>query len=292
MKFRLYDCVHEFHCATFDLMMENEAQNIIPLGNIIMGKAGKDRTGWRDPANWLMATVSDGGGVVLAALQTPPHNLTLCARGNSPNAEAIDTLIRGLEKYPLSGVISEKKMAEFFAEKYCAATKMKFETKMNQRIYELSRVNPGVPQIGTLRLAAERDMYFLPHWNDAFLVEGGLEHHITTPLYAPALLPAIENNNFFVLEESGAPVSMAKITREMQTVCAIAGVYTPPFFRGKGYASSCVAKVSQIALNRGFERCVLYTDLANPTSNSIYQKIGYAPVCDSVMLMFQNPIAS
>jgi len=79
---------------------------------------------------------------------------------------------------------------------------------------------------------------------------------------------------------------MAGITREMQTVSGIAHVYTPPYFRGRGYASSCVAQLSQLILDKGFAKCVLYTDLANPTSNSIYMKMGYRAICDSLMLKF------
>ena len=79
---------------------------------------------------------------------------------------------------------------------------------------------------------------------------------------------------FFLEDENGIPVSMAGFTREMETAIGVAFVFTPPYFRGKGYASSCVAKLSQVALDRGYKRCVLYTDLLNPTSNSIYQKIG------------------
>ena len=80
---------------------------------------------------------------------------------------------------------------------------------------------------------------------------------------------------------------MAGYTREMQTAIGVAFVYTPPYYRGKGYASSCVAQISQIALDKGFTKCVLYTDLLNPISNSIYKKIGYRPVCDSLMLEFK-----
>jgi hypothetical protein len=98
----------------------------------------------------------------------------------------------------------------------------------------------------------------------------------------------IAQKKIYVLEVHGKPVSIAGITREMQSVCGVAHVYTPPYFRRKGYATSCVARLSQIILNKGFKKCVLYTDLANPTSNNIYQKIGYNPVCDSVMLKFGN----
>lgn len=80
---------------------------------------------------------------------------------------------------------------------------------------------------------------------------------------------------------------MAGYTREMQTAIGVAFVYTPPYYRGKGYASSCVAQISQLALDRGYTKCVLYTDLLNPTSNSIYKKIGFTAVCDSLMLKFE-----
>jgi len=58
-------------------------------------------------------------------------------------------------------------------------------------------------------------------------------------------------------------------------------VYTPPEFRGRGYASALVAALSQAMLDAGYHFCTLFTDLANPTSNHIYQAIGYQPVCDT-----------
>lgn len=86
----------------------------------------------------------------------------------------------------------------------------------------------------------------------------------------------LSSKKLYILEVDGQPVSMAGYTREMQTAIGVAFVYTPPYFRSRGYATSCVAQVSQMALNKGFAKCVLYTDLANSTSNSIYQKIGIA----------------
>jgi hypothetical protein len=67
----------------------------------------------------------------------------------------------------------------------------------------------------------------------------------------------------------------------------VGGVYTPPELRNRGYATSCVAELSRNILQSGKEFCTLYTDLANPTSNSIYMKIGYKPVCDSVEYAFK-----
>jgi len=83
-----------------------------------------------------------------------------------------------------------------------------------------------------------------------------------------------------VPEDGGVPVSMAAAVREMITGRCIGMVYTPPYYRNHGYAMSCVAQVSQRILDEGYAYASLFTDLANPVSNSIYQRIGYRPVCD------------
>jgi uncharacterized protein len=77
-----------------------------------------------------------------------------------------------------------------------------------------------------------------------------------------------------------APVSLAAGRQRSPTVGLIGSVYTPPAYRRKGYATACVAALSQKLLDEGCDRCFLLTDLANPTSNHIYREIGYIPVCD------------
>ena len=76
------------------------------------------------------------------------------------------------------------------------------------------------------------------------------------------------------------PVSMAMKTRPTRCGISVTLVYTPPEMRRRGYASACVAELSRMLLDEGWEYCSLYTDLANPTSNHIYAEIGYGPVCD------------
>jgi predicted GNAT family acetyltransferase len=63
-------------------------------------------------------------------------------------------------------------------------------------------------------------------------------------------------------------------------------VYTPPHLRGRGYASACVAALSQELLDTGHKFCFLFTDLLNATSNHIYQVIGYQPIVDVDMYQF------
>lgn len=288
MQFKLYTDVHEFYNDTYDVLMRHEAQNIIPLGNIIIGHEGKDKTDWRDPANWLMATVSDANGIQLTALMTPPHNITLYATDNVINHKAINCLIDGIKDYDIPGVITEKNLAEYFAKEYTARKGLTYKITMNQRIYELKAVNPDIKQFGTLRLLEEKDMYFFPYWLEAFNAASTYgKTEMSIPQDEKLYRYRLSTKKIYVLEVNGIPVSMAGYTRELQTAIGVSFVYTPPYYRGKGYASSCVAQLSQMALDKGFTKCVLYTDLLNPTSNSIYQKIGYTPVCDSLMLKFE-----
>jgi len=283
MQFSSNTDVRDFYKLTYDVLMRHEAQNIIPLGNIIIGYEGKDKTSWRDPANWFMATINDASGICLTAVMTPPKNLTLYATDNKNNPNAIVCLIEGMSQAGVSipGVMAEKSLAEMFAQQYTAKHGGLAATiNTSQRIYELSEVNPAIPK-ANLRLAQESDMPFLPYWDAGFFSDCFDE----PPTVGEDIEPyrhIIRSNRVYIMEDKGVPVTMAKISRDLQTVCAIGYVYTPPYFRRKGYATACVAAISQIGLERGFSKCVLYTDLANPTSNSIYQKIGYRPICESL----------
>ena len=99
MKFKRYDEVKAFYNDVYGVLMRHEAQNLIPLGNVILGNEGKNKAGWRDPANWFMAAVSDGQGVHLTAVMTPPHNMTLYATDNRIDNEALSCLVNGLADY-------------------------------------------------------------------------------------------------------------------------------------------------------------------------------------------------
>jgi len=301
MNFTLYNNVNNFYNDTYDILMRHEAQNVIPLGNIIIGNEGKDKTDWRDPANWFMATVSNVSNVsndnnnnnnnynniVLTAVMTTPKNLTLYATDNNNDDAALNILVDNIlmNDTHIPGVMAEKSLAERFAQIYSEKRGVKYKIIKNHRIYELSEVNSKIPRIGDVRLATEKDMSFLPYWmqgfdSDCFGDSLATGSNIENYLYRMSV------NRLYILEDNGTPVAMAKISRDVQTVCVVGLVYTPPYFRGKGYATSCVAAVSQIGLDRGFAKCVLYTDLANPISNSIYMKIGYKPICDSADIKF------
>jgi len=288
-----YQDIQEFYSVTQETLLEQEAQNLILLGNIYIGYEGKDKTGWRDPANWVMITINEGEKPLLIALMTPPHNLVLYASRSEQQQEAIQCLVAGLQERQvvIPGAMSEKSLIEQFAREYTTALGLISRTHQEQRIYELTQVDPGIPPLAApwrLRAASPQDISFLPWWDHGFnsVIPGST---VTLHESAEAARYMVQNRGVYILEDDGVPVSMARMHREMRTACGIGYVYTPPYLRGRGYATACVAAVTRLALSRGFQSCVLYTDLANPTSNSIYQKIGYQPVCDSLIMKFEPP---
>lgn len=290
MRYRRFHDPKEFYEVAFPILLKHEAQNAIPLGNVVLGKQGGEKEGWRNPESWYMATVADQAGkVALVALMTPPFNLTLYETDNVPQGEALRCLCDNLiaEGVGLPGVISENGLAGRFAELYTKRMGMGYATHKNLRIYTLERVDPRVPWVGALRRAEKRDLYFLPYWRHGFTVECGLESE-TLQDAAKQVERAMARQALYVLEDGGMPVSMAMALREMKNGRCVGMVYTPPYLREKGYASSCVAQVSQAVLDMGYAYVSLFTDLSNPISNSIYQKIGYRPLCDYRELRFDQ----
>jgi hypothetical protein len=283
MTFKKYDDVSKFYKDTFDVMLRFEAQNMIMLGNAIIGNEGK-----RNTSDWFMAVVTDENDeIALTALMTPPHNITLFATNNSIEASAVECLVDGIVASGIEppGVMTVSDLAEIFAKKYAVVKGIEYEVNINQRLYELTAVNDEVPILGDIRLVEEKDLPFMPYW----------EHGFIDDCFGGKTMPEADINRYrniiaeqklYILEVNGVPVTMAGVMRELVSVCGVGRVYTPPYYRGNGYASSCVASLSKLYLERGFQKCVLYTDLANPTSNSIYMKIGYKAICDSLEIGF------
>ena len=286
MRFTPHADVRRFRDDVLPSLCRDEVANNLMLSILAMGVGGDETDGWRDASRWIMATVADDADVHLVALMTPPRNLILCGTGGVD--DALPTLVDGLvgAGIPVPGVVAEAGLAMRFAEAFTSASRQTTNVTMRQRIYELTSVNPAVPTVGTLRLAREPDLAFLPFWMQGFAIDCDLDEfsQLSTDLdlYRRMLL----SDTLCVLEVDGVPVAMAKEQATTGGVCRVSYVYTPPYLRNHGYASACVASLSQHLLDRGFNTCVLYTDLGNPVSNSIYQRIGFLPHCDSLELRF------
>jgi predicted GNAT family acetyltransferase len=141
--------------------------------------------------------------------------------------------------------------------------------------------DPAPP--GRARVATAADSGLLLDWLEAFHREaddhGGSDMQRT-------VADRLSYGGLTLWETGGAPVSLAGATRAVAGQARIGPVYTPPERRGRGFGGAVTAAVSRAAKDAGVAEVLLYTDLANPTSNALYQRLGYRPVSDSVQLLF------
>jgi len=233
-------------------------------------------------------SVEQAGKVVAAALQTPPHNLVLA----QPAAEgAIDKLVDaiGAGGIPLPGVVGGLPEADAFASAWGARTGRAARRVMGQGIYTLTAVRGAPATAGTPRTATTDDLELIEGWIQAFEHEVVPEVMRGDPAQRRRRLESVlgsEEEGIWLWEAGGQVVSLSGFGSPTPNGIRIGPVYTPPELRGRGYATTLVADLSRHQLASGRRFCVLHTDLANPTSNAIYVRIGYRRVCDSVVLAF------
>jgi predicted GNAT family acetyltransferase len=265
------------------LLLADEARH-----NLIFGIAGNVRDGvYEDFRLWL---VRDGGQAVGAALQTPPYNLIL---GEPRSAEALAALVDAIAGEELPGVVGTLPEVEDFAELWSRHTGASPRTNMRQGVYSLDQVTllPRVP--GSARVATAGDRDLVLRWIRAFaaeaLHEGGPARDRAEPMFDHRL--SSPSAGIFLWEDGGEPVSLAGWGGPTPNGIRVGPVYTPPEVRRHGYATALTAELSQRLLDGrlfdgGRRFCFLYTDLANPTSNAIYERIGYRQVAESAEIVF------
>ena len=225
------------------------------------------------------AAVQREGNVVAAALRTPPHNLVLSEVAEPAAVEALaNDAVDAFGELP--GVLGPKQASLRFAELWSQATGRSAQRATAERIFraEAVRAPGGVP--GSMRRAAVGDRSLLVEWLAAFQDEA-----MAGRAFRPAE-DAVEDyltrgdGGGLYLWEDGRPVSLAGCGSPTPNGVRIGPVFTPRAHRGRGYASALTAQLTSLQLSSGRRFCFLFTDLANPTSNRIYQRIGYEPVSD------------
>jgi predicted GNAT family acetyltransferase len=259
-------------------LCEREAENNLVIGILSGIIDGRQKFTDTPP---LLCSVEAETGIQLVALRTPPQNLVL---STAKSEDAVAVLARGLwaAGHHLPGVNARLREADIFAETWREITGARIRRESAQRIYCLDRVSPRRPIAGHLHRCDEPDLALATEWMRAFHHDVG-EHRI--PADAGRFIGQRDAGLFFWIDDR--PVSMTGFSGPTPNGIRIAPVYTPPQLRGRGFAGACVAAVSQSLLDEGRKFCFLYTDLANPTSNHIYQEIGYRPVCDASALVFE-----
>jgi uncharacterized protein len=224
-----------------------------------------------------LATVRDGRRVVLVAFQTPPWQLVL-SEVDEPDAMAL--VVADRLDAPFDGVAGPTEHVGTFARLWSEATGMPRHCWMRERIMRVTRVVPPQPAPGSLRVAGPGDQAVMATWLSAFAAEALGETSVPDVATRVERWLSPSDDRKLVFWDDGGPVAMAGLSGPTPTGIRIGPVYTPPDLRRRGYASNLVAAASQRELDGGRRACFLYTDLANPTSNHVYESIGYEPVRD------------
>jgi hypothetical protein len=266
MKFIKYENVQSFGADVHEILLENEVQNNLPISFI---KSGQEC----DSSEWLLASIKDeAGGILLTAACTPPYKIVLYETKNKPNDAAVKLLSNEIKlmKNQIPGVLAEQGLARRFADVHAGNS----ERKMSMNVMQLSSLNDTEKAPGFCRELREDDMFYMPYWFKAF----GDECNTIADSSVEYLKKRIGENAHYIWEK-GHPVSCACNHRNTENGAGIGFVYTPPHYRGRGYASSVVTELSRSLLERGNKFCFLFADAENPVSCGIYRKLGFRDMC-------------
>jgi uncharacterized protein len=271
MNVRQFEDASQFYDRVKNYLLKHEALHNVQLAICNALIHNPDRFKEKP----YLATVEVGEDIVAVAMITPPRNLLLSKIQDFGAVEAIAQNLHSSQE-SLPGVNAPNAEATAFVEVWQTLTGQSYQLKMALRAFQLQQVQV-IPKVsGYFRHGTEGDRQILIRWFKAFVeealgidatnTEGAVERHL-------------QRGTAYIWEDE-TPVAIACQTGITPNGAGISMVYTPPEQRRKGYASACVAALSQNLLNQGYKYCFLFTDLANPTSNHIYQAIGYQPVGD------------
>lgn len=276
MDVRAYEDPASFEAAVGKLYSADPVRHTIAVSVIALSL--------HDPAiTPVMLTAHRDGELRGAAFRTPPWPLIVSALPVDAAAATADVLAALDPRLP--GVNGPRERAEGFARAWAARTGGGVREAMANRLYELGDLNePTVPGHG--RAATDADVPLVIRWWRAFQAEA-IGHERDLDRVEDIVRRGLARGDRWELwERGGEIVACAHAGTPTNGMSRVGPVYTPPECRGRGYGSAVTAAASRWARSAGAAHVLLLTDLANPTSNSIYQKLGYRPVLDACELEF------
>ena len=282
MKIISHNHARELISLSGAYLERHESENNLPIGLAYRLAEDPYYYGSELP---LLLSVLEREKVVGVAVMTPPKRIIL-SRIDAKIQPTVMHLVRHLRGIDtqIPGVVGPAADAQAFSECWVEGTvgvSAKIDKRM--RVFEAREVADLPLSPGKLRLACADDHLLMARW----IV--GLSEAIGEPVDLESgrsrAEKLIKDQQLYVWDRDG-PVSIAGVSRPMRNGMTIGLVYTPPEQRSKGYATSCVLLLTKKLLSDGYSFCSLYTDLSNPTSNSIYTKIGYVPVGDALAFDF------
>jgi predicted GNAT family acetyltransferase len=279
-----YEDAESFLATAGEFLGAREAEH-----NLILGLSSRLE---REPLIYgappYFAVAEDEGRIVGVTMRTPPHNIVLSEIDDDAAMGAFVEDARDAFDF-LPGVIGPQARAAQFANAWRAVTGATPRLEIAQRIFAADHVDEPRPTPGAMRDYEPADRDLAIRWMDEFVAEA-LPDDAPQPESSTEFVDRREEDPEagLVIWEDEAPVSMAGFGGRTPNGIRVGPVYTPPDLRGRGYASGLTAALTQRLLDSGRRFCFLYTDLANPTSNSIYQRIGYRAVADADLWTFSR----
>ena len=227
----------------------------------------------------------DGAGRTDGAfLRTPPHPVLL-AKLPEGRAHGLIALVRASDPALTEANVAGSDAAGFSAAWAAATDGGTATARQRSRLFRLAELAPPDPAPpGCPRLAADADRDLVVAWQAAFVAEA--EAVASHP--ERTVNDRMSYGGIMLWEAHGQPVAMAALSRAVAGVTRVVTVYTPPQFRRRGYGGAITTAVTRSAIEAGAADVVLFTDLANPTSNALYQRLGYRPIEDRVLLDLQQ----
>ncbi|WP_188454666.1 GNAT family N-acetyltransferase [Virgibacillus oceani] len=262
------------------LLLKKEACN-----NLMLGLLNRLLENGKTNAEYYLGYVEINNQVIFAFMRTAPNNWIMADVDH-----VADSVIASVANFmfennlEVPGILGPVRSTNLFVNKWTELTDGNASVHMEQLIYQLDKVN-HVPMTDGILVEANRAHHaLLTQWLEQFGLQAN--ETITASKAARTAINFINNRTVYLWEVEGVPVSMVNQSRKTKHGATINAVFTPDEFKRKGYATSAVAALSRRILEDGFQFCSLYTDKANPTSNSIYKKIGYYVVGDSIVYKF------
>jgi uncharacterized protein len=277
MQLQRFMQLEEFCAQALPFLLQQPVHHNLLLG--MVGMLKQQAAGATAP---YLAIVTKAGQPIAVAMRTSPYGLVLSAVADEAAVAAIgqDVLI---DQPDLVSVNALAPVAAMFTTFWQAQAGKLPTLRMAMKIHQLTEVTTLATVGGALRRANAGDREWLLAWYVAFK----REVWGTIPRNGEAWLgQRLQQQDLFVWQDQ-EPVALVCGDMIPGDLGRIFLVYTPPKYRRRGYASAAVAAVSQGLLDGGARLCVLFTDLANPTANKIYQAVGYEPICEWLNYQFE-----
>ncbi len=279
-----HDHASELISLSSHYLEQNECENNLPIG--LAYRLAEDPY-YYGPELPLLLSILEKGKVVGVVVMTPPKRIVL-SRVDTDIQAAVVHLVRYLRRIDVQipGTVGPAGEAQAFADCWVEGMPdVSAKLSRQMRVFEARNVADLPLSPGKLRLADIDDHRLMTKWIVTFSEIMGESLNLEDA--RSHVEKRIKDQQLYVWDHDG-PVSVAGVARRMRNGTTVGPVYTPPEHRGKGYATSCVLLLTKKLLSESYSFCSLYTDLANPTSNSIYMKIGYVPIGDALELDFSS----